>query len=225
MVGQFISADTTDILTATPTALTDKNLYAYCDNNPIMRIDKFGNAWETIVDVVSLCASVAQVMANPKDPWAWAGLVGDAADLVPFVTGIGEATRAIKITVKAVDDSDDVVKATRKLYNSSGISSGLRNMTGSYVVKYTSGKTYVGKGGLYRATQSANRYVKKNKDKVKSITWKPAKSNREAFIDEYKSMCKYGGPNNRSIGNKKSYNRIWSPGRRFYFTKYGKFIM
>ncbi len=31
-VGRFISPDTTDVLTATPGALTDKNLYAYCDN-------------------------------------------------------------------------------------------------------------------------------------------------------------------------------------------------
>ena len=187
--------------------------------------DKSGNAWETIVDVVSLCTSVAEVMVNPADPWAWAGLVGDAVDLVPFVTGVGEVTRAAEITVKALGDADDVVKATRRLYNSSGISSAVRKMTGSYEIKYASGQTYIGKGGLYRATQSANRYVKIKKDTVKSITWKPAKNNREAFINEYKSMCKYGGPNNKKIKNKKSYNRIWSPGRRFYFTKYGKFIM
>lgn len=31
-VGRFINADTSAVITATPTALTDKNLYAYCDN-------------------------------------------------------------------------------------------------------------------------------------------------------------------------------------------------
>lgn len=54
-------------------------------------------------------------MANPADPWAWAGLVGDAIDLVPFVTGVGELTKVAKVTVKAVDKSDDVIKATRRL--------------------------------------------------------------------------------------------------------------
>ena len=39
---RFISADTSDVLSATPMALTDKNLYAYCDNNPVMRRDDGG---------------------------------------------------------------------------------------------------------------------------------------------------------------------------------------
>ena len=44
--GRFISADKSDVITATPNALTDKNLYAYCDNNPIMRRDDGGEFWE-----------------------------------------------------------------------------------------------------------------------------------------------------------------------------------
>ncbi|MBR2634576.1 MAG: RHS repeat-associated core domain-containing protein [Clostridia bacterium] len=32
---RFISADSAWILTATPMGLTDKNLYAYCLNNPV----------------------------------------------------------------------------------------------------------------------------------------------------------------------------------------------
>ena len=35
VVCRFISPDYPDVLTATPVALTDKNLYAYCDNNPV----------------------------------------------------------------------------------------------------------------------------------------------------------------------------------------------
>ena len=42
VIDRFISPDTTDVLTATSMALTDKNLYAYCDNNPVMREDKDG---------------------------------------------------------------------------------------------------------------------------------------------------------------------------------------
>ena len=36
-------------------------------------------------------------------------------------------------------------------------------------------------------------------------------------------MCKYGGPNNYAIGNKKSYNQIWSPGRKYYLEDYGEY--
>ncbi len=48
-IGRFINADTTDILTATPMGLTDKNLFAYCDNNPIVRVDCGGDFWNTII--------------------------------------------------------------------------------------------------------------------------------------------------------------------------------
>ena len=51
-IGRFISPDTIDILTATPMALTDKNLYAYCDNNPVMRADKGGQFWNIIAGAV-----------------------------------------------------------------------------------------------------------------------------------------------------------------------------
>jgi len=58
IVGRFINRDTSDILTATPTALTDKNLFAYCDNNPIMRVDQGGQLWDIIFDVGSLISSI-----------------------------------------------------------------------------------------------------------------------------------------------------------------------
>ena len=35
VVGRFISPDAESTITATLNALTDKNLYAYCDNNPV----------------------------------------------------------------------------------------------------------------------------------------------------------------------------------------------
>lgn len=164
--------------------------------------------------MVSLCASAVEVMANPADPWAWAGLVGDAIDLIPFVTGVGEITKVAKVTINAADNSVDVVTAARRLFNSSGVSSGIRTFTGSYEIVYESGMTYVGKGGFYRSTRSAKRYVDKYGDVVSSITWTPASNSVAAFIDEFTSMLKYGGPNNNEIGNIMSYNKIWSPGRK-----------
>ena len=51
-VGRFINAYTIDVLTATPTALTDKNLFAYCDNNPVIRADYDGDFWHIVVGTV-----------------------------------------------------------------------------------------------------------------------------------------------------------------------------
>ena len=62
------------MLAVSPMALTDKNLYAYCDNNPIVRKDSTGAVWETVFDVISLGTSIVEVCINPTDPWAWAGL-------------------------------------------------------------------------------------------------------------------------------------------------------
>ena len=47
--GRFISPDNVDVLLATPTALTDKNLYLYCDNNPVMRVDEDGEFWNYLI--------------------------------------------------------------------------------------------------------------------------------------------------------------------------------
>lgn len=107
------------MLTISPMGLTDKNLFAYCDNNPIVRIDIGGNIWETVLDVFSLGASIVEVCVNPTDPWAWAGLAGDAIDLVPFVTGVGEVTRAVKTVDKVADVIDDVAETADAVYDAS----------------------------------------------------------------------------------------------------------
>ena len=107
---RVINSDTTDVLTASMGALTDKNLFAYCDNNPIMRADVGGQFWDTVFDVVSLVCSVVEVVKNPKDASAWTGLVLDVVDVaVPCVGGLGETYDAINATRKIAKKADDVV--------------------------------------------------------------------------------------------------------------------
>ena len=57
-LGRFISIDSMDVLVATLMALTDKNLYAYCDNNPVMRKDVNGELWIAAV-VIGLATQYA----------------------------------------------------------------------------------------------------------------------------------------------------------------------
>ena len=47
--GRFISFDNVGVLSTTPEGLTDKNLYAYCDNNPIIRVDNGGEIWNILI--------------------------------------------------------------------------------------------------------------------------------------------------------------------------------
>ncbi len=210
-IGRFINADTTDIL-GIQGNFYDKNLFAYCDNNPVVRKDSVGAFWETALDLISLGASLVEVALNPADPWAWGGLVGDTIDLIPFVTGVGEVTRSVKVTVKASDNSSNVVKAARYVYNTSDSSNAIRKMTGSYDIEFASGTHYVGKGGYKRAVTSASTKSKVYADEVISITWKSASNNRIALLDEFYQQSKYGG---RIRDGAAVYNKIWSPGRRY----------
>mgnify|MGYP000030065237 CR=1 FL=1 len=219
-IGRFITADKLATVKATAFNVTDKNLYSYCDNNPVTRTDDGGAFWDTVFDVVSLCFSVAEVVANPADPWAWAGLVGDAVDLIPFVSGVGEVTRAVgtgRKVLKAADDlhdagkaADNVIDLAKNAYHAADAASDIKRATGSYEILYKSGKNYVGKGGFKRAISSAIRNADKYGDEVTAIMWKSAPDRVSAFIDEYKMMRRNG------VNNLNTYNKIWSPGRKYY---------
>ena len=45
---RFINADDASVLAASPTALTDKNLFTYCDCNPLVRADNEGEFWHIL---------------------------------------------------------------------------------------------------------------------------------------------------------------------------------
>ena len=149
--GRFVNADDVEVLKTTPTALTDKNLYSYCDNNPVGRKDGTGAVWETVFDVVSLGFSIAEVAANPYDPSAWAGVVGDAIDLIPIVTGVGEAVRALRFTDKmgntleiaeAVDFTKDARDIIKSLEHTNGFTKSTRSAGRKIHKGYKSGPAF-----------------------------------------------------------------------------------
>ena len=210
-IGRFINADA---FTSTGQGVLGNNMYAYCNNNPVVRVDRNGQFWESAFDVISLGASIVEVCVNPTDIWAWAGLVGDAVDLIPFVTGVGEVTRAVKTTVKVADKAEDVLDTANTLYKTADAASDIKKATGSYEIVYKSGKNYIGKGSFKRAMTSAKAHAK-SADDILSIRWKSAPSSREAFLDEYLMQKRYGGVLSSNPGLP-TYNKIWSPGRGYY---------
>lgn len=44
-LGRMMSADSLSVLGMSKTTLNDKNLYNYCDGNPVGRVDESGNFW------------------------------------------------------------------------------------------------------------------------------------------------------------------------------------
>jgi len=93
------------------------NLFTCCGNDPINRIDESGAFWDTFFDVISLVSSIVEVCQNPDDPWAWVGLAMDALDLIPIVSGLGEAARAIKTVDRIADTADDIHDASKAAGN------------------------------------------------------------------------------------------------------------
>ena len=114
-MGRFINAD---IAISTGQGLTGNNTFAYCGNNPVTRTDAGGYFWDTVFDVVSLCFSIVDVASNPTSVNAWIGLAGDAFDLIPFVSGVGELTRAATTTFEVIDSVHD---ASRVMDNTGDI--------------------------------------------------------------------------------------------------------
>ena len=108
--GRFLNADS---LIDTSAGLAGYNLFAYCANNPIVYADSSGQWIESVFDLFSLGVSVVEVVINPADPWAWAGLGGDALDLIPFVTGLGEGVKGMRVVAKSADLADDALDTIR----------------------------------------------------------------------------------------------------------------
>ena len=188
----------------------------YSANNPVIRTDLGGHAWDTVLDVASIAVGVGEVIKKPRNPLAWLSLGADVVcAFVPFLTGGGAVVRGIA-------KADDVLDSANAIYKAADKSSDIRKATGSYMIKYSDNTVYVGKGGYKRAIKSSKNH-KSRKRKIVSIKWEKAKNSRQAFIDEYIKMCKYGGPNNKKINNLKSLNRRWSPGRKYYYQKFKKY--
>ena len=128
---RFISPD--DVSYLDPVSVNGLNLYCYCLNNPISYCDPSGHWIDIVFDLISFGASVVEVVINPLDPWAWAGLVGDAVDLLPFVTGVGESTRAAKLVKYAdyaaehADELADITVDTIKFVKASDMKYAFKN--------------------------------------------------------------------------------------------------
>src|SRR5690554_1668106 len=67
--GRFLSAD--DVSYLDPGSVNGLNLYAYCLNNPVMRVDPTGCFWDTILDIGFTIWSLVDFIKNPT--WENAG--------------------------------------------------------------------------------------------------------------------------------------------------------
>ena len=92
VICRFINADIPDVITATPTALTDKNLFAYCDNNPVMRGDEDGEFWHIVAGAAiggligGISSIVGQAISGQKINWVEVGVSAASGALTGAIT-------------------------------------------------------------------------------------------------------------------------------------------
>jgi RHS repeat-associated protein len=190
-LGRFLQAD--PIL-----YIEDFNLYTYVRNDPLNRIDSSGHEsatyhWRedrTTSSDVDISAFKAIVEAAP--------ITGTLLEVAKEANE-GDRTGVALAAVSSFGGTP--LKVARKALGS----------VGSYVLKFVSGKTYVGKGPEIRMERSAQKLSKENNDPVASKSHEAAPNEREAFKAEHQKLDAIGGP--QSQGNTSTYNKIHSPGK------------
>ena len=98
--GRFISADDVDTISFDLSVLTDKNLFAYTDNNPVNRYDPSGYFWKELAENALKAALVCAVVAVVAVAIASTGGGALAAFVGGKILATGVATAAA-VTAKA----------------------------------------------------------------------------------------------------------------------------
>jgi RHS repeat-associated protein len=106
-IGRFVNVDNANLITATPFGLTDKNLYAYCDNNPVMRVDYSGQIWNFIIGgiVGAVAGGVVATLNGGDIAEIVIGSLAGAASGVVAASGLGLLAQAgMSAGISAVAD-------------------------------------------------------------------------------------------------------------------------
>ncbi len=97
-IGRFINADS--YASTDATGLLSTNMFAYCENNPVMRVDPTGELFWDILDVFMAALSWDDFLESPSlVNLGWAAL--DTLALLPGVPSSGYARRGIELASSA----------------------------------------------------------------------------------------------------------------------------
>jgi len=172
-VGRFISADTTDIL-GIDSDLYDKNLYAYCDNNPVMRMDAGGEFWTTASGAVIGAAISAgielgmQLATGGKIDVVNIGLaaLGGAAGGALAASSFGYIRQVVgNAAISGISEAILQYKDGNRDLGSIALNAGTMAVAGAASV-YWGGKGIKAKGTPYRKSIDNLKSVKENVSKA-----------------------------------------------------------
>ncbi len=108
-IGRFVQADS---VVPDPGSALGYDRYGYVNNSPIIHNDPTGHWLDTVIDIISIGSTVADISQNGLNWSNGLALAVDVACLaLPVVSGGGALVRA----ASKVDDVVDVVKGTEKI--------------------------------------------------------------------------------------------------------------
>ena len=160
-MGRFINADNQ---LSTGSDLTGLNLFAYCGNNPVNRIDPTGEAWWhwALGAAVVAVAAVATVVTC-------GGFAAAATAVCMVGSGVAAATTASTVAAAAFIGSATVYGTAVLAAASSSNSIEEFNAQGNWgTVAATAGGAVVGGAGAYLNTKGSNSAPSTTKPKVTS---------------------------------------------------------
>ena len=204
-VRRFISADSPEM--AMEAGITDKNLFAYCDNNPIMRSDEDGEFWNVVSGAIigGLISATTQVISNLicGEEWYSGVLISAASGAISgglAATGLGKlgqgvANALINAGASALGDWASGNKGIGEIVSNAMISASLGFASG-----YFGGNGIRKSGDAYSKAKSgmetATELVKNAKNKVQKhmlkIAAKDATRNfNNVYLDASISVLNY----------------------------------
>ena len=113
---RFISSDQYELIPALSQIPGQLNLYAYCNNNPVMFTDESGYFWDTLFDIGFIIWGIVDLVNGGWKDWKnWVALGVDLVfAILPFIpNGAGQV---IKVGNK-IDNAVDVASAINKIDN------------------------------------------------------------------------------------------------------------
>ena len=113
-IGRFINADS--YASTDATGLLSTNMFAYCENNPVMRVDPTGELFWDILDVFMAALSWDDFLESPSlVNLGWAAL--DTLALMPGVPSSGYARRGVEVvsSISHANKAKDVAKVGWKV--------------------------------------------------------------------------------------------------------------
>ena len=182
---RFINADGAALATINPYSdgLTDKNYFAYCDNNPVSRSDDGGEFWNLAAGAVigAAISAVSQVVGNVASGEHWSNGVlvataSGAASGALAATGVGRLGQTIGNAVisGAAQAVNELKSGT--LFTQQGATATLKAAAAGAMSGFIGGNGARHKtGDYYKAAQNAKRTALKVFGKKYSNPATPAK--------------------------------------------------